>query len=66
MRMVAGAVVLLAGAVLFGAGAVAEAILAAAREYAPRGTLGMIGGTVVGLVGLVILISGFQSDSPPR
>jgi hypothetical protein len=68
MKAVAGSVVLLAGAVLFAGGAIAEAILTAVQRssYSPGGNLGMVGGPLVGLLGLALLLLGWQADSARR
>ena len=60
MRALAGAVVVLAAAVLFAGGAVADSTVAAANRsgYAAGGTLSMVAGAGLGLLGLVLLIQG--------
>jgi hypothetical protein len=65
MNAVAGAIVMLAGAVLAGAGAVAEAILAAAnRSGQGAGVLSVVAGAVVGLLGLILLLTAPRERRP--
>jgi len=54
MREVAGAILVLAGSVLIAAGIVADALV---RDHAGRGNTGYVLGTVVGIVGLVLLFA---------
>ena len=62
MRMLSGAVVVLAGAVLIGAGVISHAIEDAANKFTSSWTgLTTGAGVFVALIGLVILASG----SPP-
>ena len=66
MRMLSGAVLVLAGAILAGAGVMARAIAEASNKFSPGGDLTAAAGVVVGVIGLVLLASGFRSDSVPR
>jgi hypothetical protein len=67
MRILSGAVVILAGATLFGAGTIARAIASAANKFDSVGADFAQGtGAVVGLIGLVVLATGFRSDSPAK
>jgi hypothetical protein len=68
MRMLAGAVMVLAGAVLSGAGAIGDAILAAANRqgFAPAADGALWGGAILVLVGALILGSGLRSEPPSR
>jgi hypothetical protein len=64
MRMLTGALVLVAGAVVYAAGVVADAIICHRRGTAPDGPDWAIGvGIVVGLIGVGVLISGWLAES---
>ena len=63
MRMLSGAVVVLAGAVLTGAGSIAHQIARTAGRYSD-GEIIIGAGAIVGVIGLALLASGFRSDSP--
>jgi hypothetical protein len=66
MNSVAGAIVILAGAVLGGAGAVAEAILVAANKSGHGGgILTALAGAVVGLLGLILLLTAPREQRRP-
>jgi drug/metabolite transporter (DMT)-like permease len=62
MKALAGAVVVLAGAIMFAAGVIGAAILNHANR-ASQGEVnaGFVCGCFVGLVGLVLLLTGFAT-----
>jgi hypothetical protein len=71
MRLLAGAVVLLAGAVLVGAGVLAEVVFVTSPQRGGAGSpplvaLAEFGGMALGFVGLVLLVSGFLRDEQDR
>jgi hypothetical protein len=66
MRMLSGAVVILAGSTLVGAGVIARAIAEASNKFSSGGDLTAAAGVVVGGIGLVVLASGFRSDPAAR
>jgi hypothetical protein len=66
MKAVASAVLVLAAAVLFGTGAIAEATLTAASRFSMVGVMGMVGGTLIGLVGLTLLALSLSLQKPPQ
>ena len=66
MRMLSGAVVILAGAILVGAGVIAHAIAEASNKFTANVDLSTGAGVVVGVIGLFVLASGFRSDSGAR
>jgi hypothetical protein len=64
--MVTGAILILSGAVLVGAGTITSAVAHAANQISSETGGAWIAGSVVGLIGLLILVSGFVSDSKGR
>ena len=63
MRMLTGALVLIAGAIVYAGGVVAEAILChriGTRPATPEWAIGL--GIVLGLLGLGVLASGWRSE----
>ena len=66
VRAIAGALVVLAGAVLAGAGVVAHAVAEAANKFPTGGDSATVVGGIVGLTGLVILVSGLLPDAPRK
>jgi len=65
MRMLSGAIVILAGATLLGAGVVAEAVLAPSNGYTSAGRFALVGGAALGFVGLVLLAAGPDRSARP-
>jgi hypothetical protein len=63
MRMLAGAVVMLAGAVMLTGGVLADALVLAANRPGHPGEVLSFFGAFVGVFGIVVLVSGFL---PPR
>jgi hypothetical protein len=66
MRLVSGAVMLLAGALLVGAGVLAHAVADASNKFSPRGDLAAEAGALVAFLGLAVLGSGLRSDLPVK
>ena len=66
MRAIAGALVVVAGAVLAGAGVVAHAVAEAANKFPTGGDSATAVGGIVGLTGLVILVSGLRPDAQSK
>jgi hypothetical protein len=64
--MVSGAVVIVAGAILVGSGMITVAIAHASNHFSPGGEFTTWAGAFVGVIGLVVLATGFRSDSAPR
>jgi hypothetical protein len=64
--MLSGAVLVLSGAILAGAGTIARAVAHASNQFAPEADVGTLAGAVVGVIGLLILVSGFRSDATGR
>lgn len=62
MKAIVGAVVSLAGAVLFAGGTVADAVVTGSGKDSQIGYRGMLLGTVVGLVGLLLLTVGWLTE----
>jgi hypothetical protein len=56
MKAVAGSVVVLAGAVLAAAGTVANALTASANRGGEIGTLAIVAGVGVGVIGLAVFV----------
>lgn len=66
MKMLAGAVVVLAAAVLIAAGTLADALVEAANRSGSPGALATVIGAVVGVIGLAVLILGSQERGSDR
>lgn len=62
MKMLAGAVVVLAAAVLIAAGTLADALVQAANRTGDPGALAIVLGAVAGLIGLAVFILGSQES----
>jgi hypothetical protein len=61
MKTVAGSVVVLAGAVLAAAGTVANALTASANRGGEIGTLAIVAGIGLGVIGLAAFVLGFAT-----
>jgi hypothetical protein len=75
MRIIGGAIVVLAGSVVFGAGNLAFALVANAAlathakapdEASMSAVAGMLIGVFLGLIGLVVLATGLIKRTPPH
>ena len=64
--MVSGAILVLSGAVLAGASIIARAVAHASNQFAPEADVGTLAGAAVGVIGLLILVTGFRSDVAGR
>jgi hypothetical protein len=67
MRLLAGAIILLAGAVLAGASILAEVMFVTSSQRGGAGSLPLIvlaqwGGLALGVIGLILLVSGFLRE----
>ena len=71
MRLVAGTIVLLAGAVLAGAGILAEVVFLTSPQRGGAGSpplvvLAQFGGMALGVIGLILLVSGFLREEQEK
>jgi hypothetical protein len=64
--MVSGAIMFLSGAVLFAGGTIAVAVAHSAAQFDTEATAAKWSGAVVGLFGLLLLVTGFGPDSKGR
>jgi len=71
MRLLAGAIVILAGAVLAGAGILAEVVFLTSPQRGGAGSpplvvLAQFGGMALGVIGLILLVSGFLREEQQK